>query len=123
MTLQSLLRANGAFSATSGAVLVLGAAALDTSLGLNAWLLFASGVGLVGYGAVLFAAARDDAIGGGRFATAADLAWVVGATILLVGFPSVLTGAGRLALLLVTIVVGGFAVGQALALRREASLS
>jgi hypothetical protein len=38
---------------------------------------------------------RDDPVPGARFATAMDIAWVVGAAIILIGFPSAMTTAGR----------------------------
>ena len=116
--LRNLLGANGLFSAANGLALLGGAAVLDEALGLDVWLLAVCGLMLVGYGASLGLAARaGDPIPAGRLASAMDVAWVVGAGAILVGFPSAMTGIGRLALLVVSVVVAGFAVLQIRAFR------
>ena len=118
-TLQNLLKGNGAFSAVSGAFLLLGSPVLDEAFGLDTWLLIVSGLGLIGYGVQIAQMGRAaDATPGGRFATAMDLAWVAGAAVILIAFPTAMTTAGRLALLLATLAVAGFAIGQTMALRR-----
>ena len=121
-TLRNLLKGNGAFSATSGMLLLLGSPLLDGAFGLNAWLLAVSGAALIGYGIQLAQlATADDATPGGKFATVMDIAWVAGAAVILVGFPTAMTTAGRIALLVATLAVAGFAVGQMRALRRLAA--
>lgn len=118
-TLQNLLKGNGAFSAGSGALLLVGSPWLDSAFGLETWLLAATGIVLVAYGAQIAQLSRPDrAVAGGKFATAMDLGWVFGGAVILIGFPTALTTAGRVALLLATIAVAGFAAGQFRALRR-----
>ncbi len=118
-TLQTLLKSNGAFSAGSGALLLLGAPWLDNTFGLEAWLLAFVGVSLLAYGVQIGRLAKPSrAVAGGKLATTMDLGWVVGATVVLVAFPNAMTAAGRIALLLATLVVAGLAAGQATALRK-----
>ena len=117
--LNTLLRANGAFSAGSGALLLIGASVLDGPLGLDAWFLALCGVILIGYGAGLWVSARlDDPTPAVRFATVMDFGWVLGAAVILIGFPSAMTTTGRIALLAVSLVVAGFGLLQSRALRR-----
>lgn len=114
----TLLRANGAFSGGSGALLLIGAAALDDAFGLDAWLLVVCGVALLGYGTSLWLAARfAAAMPAVRFATIMDFGWVIGAAIILVGFPTAMTPTGRIALLAVSVVVADFALRQVSAMR------
>lgn len=118
-SLQKLLRGNGAFSVASGVVLLAGSPWLDAAFGVDGWLLAVVGAALIGYGIQITQLAKPErAVAGGRFATAMDLAWVAGAAVMLVVFPSAMTAVGRLVLLLATLVVAGLAVGQAGALRR-----
>jgi hypothetical protein len=114
-----ILDGNAAFSALSGAVLMLGAAARGATLGLPTWFLAVTGISLVSYGALLWwLARRPDVIVGARFATIMDAGWVLGAAIVLLGHPEVMTSGGRAALLTVSLVVLGFVAAQFLALRR-----
>lgn len=120
--LTTLLRANGAFSAVSGAALLAGAGALDGTLGLETWFLAVCGVALLGYGATLWLVARTEpVVAAAQFATIMDAAWVVGASIILIGFPSAMTTLGRTALVAVSVVVADFALLQIRALRRPVS--
>jgi hypothetical protein len=48
----------------------------------------------------------------------ADVAWVLGAAVVLIGFPQTMTPAGLWALGLVTFAVADFAAVQAIGLRR-----
>lgn len=118
-TLQKLLKGNGAFSAANGAVLLFGALWLDGAFGLHAWLLAIVGLGLIGYGILLARLANPEhAISGGKFATAMDFAWVVGAAVILLAFPTAMTTVGRVILLAMTVVVAALATEQTMALRR-----
>lgn len=117
--LRLILNGNATFSALSGAVLLLGAGTWDETLGLETWFLAATGISLVGYGVLLWwLARRPDVAAGARFATIMDAGWVLGAAVVLLGFPAVMTPTGRAALLAVSLVVLGFAEAQLLALRR-----
>lgn len=117
--LRSALYANGAFSTTSGVVLAAGASGLDEWLGLPAWLLLVTGVGLILYAAYLVSLARrpNTLAIAGRTAVAGDVGWVVLAVGAVVGFDW-LTDRGEWALLAVTLVVADLAVTQAIGLRR-----
>lgn len=109
------LRANAAFSAVSGAVCVVGAGPLGRFLTVDAWLTVAVGLGLLGYAAVLVRAVRSvRAVDLFAFA-AMDGGWVLGTIVLLVGFPSAVSGGGRALLAGLAVVVGGFEVVQAVA--------
>lgn len=117
--LRLILNGNAVFSALSGAGLMLGASAWEETLGLETWFLAVIGISLVGYGGLLaWLARRPDVGGGARFATIMDAGWVLGAAVVLLGFPNVMTTTGRAALLVVSLVVLGFAEAQFLALRR-----
>ena len=116
--LPSLIQSNGIFSMTSGLVLAVGSARLDTWFGVPAGWLLAIGAALVGYGLSLhMSAGRDEILERvGRFATGADIAWVL-AAVALISLTDVLTPNGEIALAGVSLVVLGFAVLQARALR------
>lgn len=113
-----ILNGNAMFSALSGAVLLLGAGPWEERLGIETWFLAVSGISLVAYGALLWwLARRPDVAAGARFATIMDAGWVLGAAVVLVGFPTVMTTTGRVALLVVSLVVLGFTAAQFLGLR------
>ncbi|MDX1469066.1 MAG: hypothetical protein R3258_06965 [Acidimicrobiia bacterium] len=115
--LRSLIRANGVFSITSGLILAVGSPLLDMWLGVDVPWLLAIGVALVGYGLSLYSSAgRDETLVRlGRFATVADIGWVLGAAAL-ISLTDALTPGGEIALAAVSAVVLGFAVLQARAL-------
>lgn len=117
-TLRNLMRGNAAFSVGSGLLLLGGSRLWSEPVGLPTWFLAASGIALAGYGSILAVLSRSrDVRPGAKFATAMDLGWVLGAAVVLIVFPNALNGAGRLALLLVSLAVAGFAAGQLTALR------
>jgi len=117
--LKTAMMENAIVSGISGLVLVAGASGLDTWLGANVWVLVGVGVGLLGFAADLIWWSRSPRWlrPGGRIAVAGDVAWVIGA-VLLIAFMDVLTGSGDVALAAVTVVVAGFAVAQWVGLRR-----
>ncbi len=123
MTMPSLdttLRLNAGFSLLTGAAAVVLGVVTDAPFGLAPWFLITLGLGLAIYGVQLAAGARDrDRLGAiGRFAIAADSLWVVGAAVVLLFFPDTLDGAGRVVLLVATVVVAELAITQYLGLRR-----
>lgn len=120
-SMTTLLTSNGVFSLTSGLVALVGAAVLDETLGIPSWLLAVIGVNLVGYGIMLVAwSRRPERVRPGTLtATIGDISWVIGAAVVLLGFPDVMTTTGRIVLLSASLVVLEFAVLQALALRHE----
>ena len=120
--LRRALRANAAFSATSGTLFALAGAPLATFLGVAPPLLVTSiGMNLWGFAAMLLWLASRSPIPAGlaRIAVGADLAWVVGTAILV--FADVLTVGGTLATLAVANVVLIFAVLQAIGIRRQSA--
>lgn len=123
-TLSNVIRANGVFSATSGLVLSIGSTALDEWIGVGTPWLIASGVSLVGYGVWLYASSRrpQTLASVGRLATAADLAWVVGA-LALITTTDLLSRNGEIALGAASAFVLLFAVEQLIALKKLAKLS
>lgn len=120
MKLERILRANAVFSTLSGASLLMGSPILDTAVGLESWFLAATGAILVGYGALLGRLAATRPGPGTCFATIMDLAWVIGAALVLIGSPTAMTTTGRITLLALSVIVAGFAVEQVIALRGSA---
>jgi hypothetical protein len=119
--LASAVSINVIFSAASGVVLIAGTPMLSNPIGADGWLLATVGVGLVGFGALLvwlLAAPRRLAVGV-PYVLVADVAWVLGAVVLLAGFPELLAPAGQVGLAAVSAVVVAIAVGQAVGLRRR----
>lgn len=117
-----ILNGNAMFSALSGAVLLLGAGAWETTLGLEAWFLVATGLSLIAYGGLLRWLARSaDVVAGTRFATIMDAGWVLGAAVVLLAFPAAMSAIGRASLLAVSLVVAAFAEAQFSGLRAAAT--
>lgn len=117
--MRRVLSANAWFSLLSGAALVGGAVLVDDALGVSPWILVGVGAALVPYGMVLRRAAQPG-VPDRRLvavATAADLAWVAGAAVV-VAVPGAMTGLGKAALAILTIVVLDFAALQLVGLRR-----
>lgn len=115
------LVSNAAFSGLSGLALLLGAGPLGSWTGVSEiWLLRAIGVGLVGFCAALILLARSEPPDRRLVlaATGADFAWVLGSAALLVGFPDLLTTAGKSAVGIVAALVAAFGVAQVVGLRR-----
>ena len=120
-SLATALSWNAIFSGVNGLVLTGAAAPLSRIVDVPTWLLVALGLGLVGFAAailwVLASPARLRT--GGRIIVVADLGWVVGAAVLLIATPDLLTAAGRTALTAVSSVVAVLAVAQVRGLRRS----
>lgn len=118
--LAAALSSNAVFSAGCGLLLLSGAAVLTGPFGMPAWLLAVVGTGLIGFAGLVLWILADPLrlVPGGRAALAADVAWIAGAMLLLVGFPSVLTTTGSTALAAATGIVAVLAAGQAHGLRR-----
>lgn len=118
--LTTSVRCNAVFSATSGLLLLGTGFRVDTALGVDAWALTGLGGGLCLFAAVLLWLLIHTPYldAGARFALAADVGWVVGALVLLAGFPSVLTSTGKTALVGVTAIVAAIAAGEAFGVHR-----
>jgi hypothetical protein len=113
------LAANAAFSAVSGVALVAGAAPLAGWLGIPSWLGVAIGTGLVLFAVSVARVARSPQRRDVRQVIGLDIAWVIGAIVITVGFPHAMSTAGLWALGIVTVAVADFAAFQALGLRRQ----
>ncbi len=117
--LRNSLRANGAFSTLSGLVFAFAGGAVARAIGLEAaWLVHATGIGLLGFAAYLFyTASRPELDTGVALQIVfADLAWVVGT--LPVVFFDVLNRTGTLGAIAIADVVLLFAVLQYAGVRR-----
>lgn len=117
--LRTVLRENAAFSLVTGIGLVVAAPWIDTWLGLKIWRLVVAGVGLIGYSIFVWTGSAIDSLLAttGRIAVAGDTGWVV-AAMGVVAFTSWLTAQGEVALLIISVPVLLFAIGQAVGLRR-----
>jgi hypothetical protein len=112
------LTANAVFSALSGVVLAVFSVPLADWLGIPTWIAIAVGVGLVGFAASVYSIARNPKPALVKQVIASDIGWVVGAAVLIIGFPDAMSTEGLWTLGLVSLVVADFAVLQWLGLRR-----
>jgi hypothetical protein len=108
-----MLVENAMVSGITGLVLVVGAAGLDTWMGVNQWVLAGVGAGLVAYAVALVVWARSPKWLrlGGLLAVASDVMWVILAAALIF-FTDEMTAAGEVALAGVTAVVACLSVAQ-----------
>ena len=120
--LRNTLAANAAFSTACALVLTMGAWRLDDVLGVPMWMLLTFGLALGGFGVFVAITSASMWVPGAWAVLAADVAWVVLAGVLLLGFDDILTTAGQWALVAVTIAVMDFAVAEVLGLRRTAEV-
>lgn len=121
LLLPRALRVNAVVTAATGVAALAGAGALDDRLGIATPILVVLGIGLVGYAALLgrwsTLAPVPPAIG--RFAVAADAAWVAVSAAVLVADPGSLTTAGRWTIAVVALGVADLALAQYVGLRRQ----
>lgn len=117
--LRSALIANAGFSFITGLALVIGSTPLSNWLGIPQGLALSIGFALLPFAVVVAMAARKPRQALVREIVTADLVWVLGAVIVILGFPEEMSGAGLWALGLATGAVTGFAGLQMLGLRRE----
>ncbi len=116
------LRVNATFSATTGVTMLLLARPVAERLGFEwPWVLFFIGVGLLLFAADLALLSRKDPIPRPRtiLIIAADVGWVLGSALLLLGWPQLFNSLGRWVVLGVALVVTLFAVLQTGALKHE----
>ena len=119
LPLRTVLRANSAFSLTSGAVLVFGALVLDDLLGVPAGWLAALGVGVVAFGLLVRRLSEPDPVAraAALAVIAADISWVLGTAVVLLGFPDLLSVVGKWVFGIVGVFVLDFALLQTLGLK------
>lgn len=112
--LAEVMSLNAIFSALSGLALATGAPPLAGWLGIPVWLVSSLGLGLLGFAAVLvwLLATPHRLRTGTWFVVAADLAWIVGAVVLIGLVPRALPPSGDVALTGATLVVAALAAGQ-----------
>ena len=118
--LKAALLANGVFSIITGLVAVLFADAIGDFMEVEPLVLRFIGVGVVVFGATVYWFSRHDPFerGFGVFTTIADLTWVAGSAILLIGYPDLVTSGGNVLIGVIALFVLVFAVLQVIGLRR-----
>ena len=116
--LRVALRTNVALSVTTGATLLVAGPWLDDPLGVPWPLLVALGAGLLVFARLVAVVAgrTEGLVAEARQVIAADAAWVVGATAVVL--LDLLPRTGDLALVGVTVLVAAVATAQALGVRR-----
>lgn len=119
-TLRTALRANAIFSALCGAVLAAGSGVLGPWLGIPPTALVVVGVGLLPWAFLLYRNAGRPApsLPEARLAVAGDVIWVVGSAVLLVLDPLGFTTAGKVAIVVIALLVADFAIWQSIGLGR-----
>lgn len=118
--LKTTLFINAGSSAITGLVLAVGAVPVADWLGIPTWVAVVVGIGLLGFAVSVTMTARNPRPDAVRQIIIADVAWVIGAVIVIFGFPGSMTTAGLRALGLISLAVAGFAILQTLGLRRVA---
>jgi hypothetical protein len=124
MLLRTALRANAAFSTATGIGMLLAPAAAGALLGVDApWVLRGIGLALLIFAVdlVWFSRSERTLRTIGQAAVAGDAAWVLGTLALATLMPGLLSTSGWMMAAGVALAVGGFAVAQALGLRRLAA--
>jgi hypothetical protein len=119
--LRRALHANAAFSLLTGLALLAGAGPVADLLGLHPAISMPVGAGLIVFAlsvrAISLLRAIPDVLP--VLVIAGDAAWVAG-SIVVIALPGLgITIAGTLLIAVVAEIVGGFAIAQALALRRK----
>ena len=124
---QSLLRraltGNGLFSITSGLIGAIFASQLADLMGINWVVLLVIGIGVVGFGIVTLTNARRQSINllEANLTVIADISWVLGGAVIIL-IPGLLTTEGNFLLGAASIVVGGFAILQAIGILRAGGI-
>lgn len=119
--LRHALHANAAFSLLSGLALLAGAGPLADLLGIHPSITMSAGAGLIVFALSVRSISLLPTIPDAWpvMVIAGDAAWVAG-SITVIALPGLgITTAGTLLIAIVAVVVGGFAIVQALALRRK----
>lgn len=118
--LKATLFVNAGSSGVTGLALAVGAVPVADWLGIPTWVAVVVGIGLLVFAVDVAVTARNPRPGAVRQVIIADVAWVIGALIVIFGFPGSMTTEGLWALGLISLVVAGFAVLQTVGLRRVA---
>lgn len=113
------LRANATFSVISGVVLALGAIPIGRRVEVPPIVVAAIGAALIPFALFVWRTAARSSLPGARGVLAADIAWVLGAAIVVLGVPDTMNSVGVSALVLITVVVADFALFEWVGLRRS----
>ena len=118
--LRRALTANAEFCMASGLGMAIFSGPLGDWIGAPRWALIVVGIGLIPWGAMLFAFSRRPQLRRADAWTAifGDDAWVLGTLILVLGFPTALTSTGNAVAVAVALVVAAFAAVQYVGLKR-----
>lgn len=116
--LRWVLRGNAFFCAACGAEALIGGQGLAAWLGIPAIMMVVLGVGLVGYGLILWRLGGAPSPAVVRVVTWLDVAWIVGSMVLLFVPILPLTDAGKIVIDVVALITAGFAIAQYMGLRR-----
>lgn len=114
--LRQSLRANAGFSGICGVAFLLAHAMIGSLIGLTVTVvLLVLGIGLMAFAAGLIYLASRPEIGKWwvLIVVASDVVWVAGSAVLVMAFPAVLNGAGRIAVIIIAMIVLMFAYLQA----------
>ena len=119
--LKAALLANGIFSIATGLIAVVFADSIGDFMEVNPLVLRFLGVAVLVFGATVYWFSRHDPFerGFGVFTTVADLSWVLGSAILLIGYPDLVTSGGNVLIGVIAAFVLFFAVWQIIGLRVE----
>jgi hypothetical protein len=111
---------NSLMSGACGLIFLAAGQRLGPLFALPPAVLWALGAGLVAFAAHLAYVARQDVIGRGSalYFLVCDVAWVAASVVVLLGFPSLMTGVGRLVFALIADVVALVAVAEFVGYRR-----
>lgn len=113
------LQANAAFSLVSGVALIAIAISETDAFGVPPGILGVVGAGLVPFAWLVHRTTQRPQPMIVSCIVGADVAWVMGAVVILVGFPGTLSPMGSIALGLASLVVADLAVMQYVGMRRE----
>jgi len=116
--LRPVLRGNALFCAACGLEALIGGQGLAAWMGIPAMMMLLLGVGLVGYGLILWRLGGSPTPAIVRFVTALDVAWIVGTMVLLLVPILPLTDAGKIVIDVIAFITAGFAIAQYIGLRR-----
>jgi hypothetical protein len=118
--LHTTFAVNSLMSGLTGAVFVVAGHRLGPLFGLAPAVLWVLGAGLVAFAAHLFVVARQPVIGRGAalYFLACDVAWVAASALILLGWPGLMTGIGRLVFAVIADAVAVMAVAEFVGYRR-----
>jgi hypothetical protein len=121
--LTGTLAVNSGSSAATGLALAAGSGPLSSWFDIPTPVSVVVGVGLLIFAVDVARTARDPKPSKVRRVIASDVAWVVGAAIVIFGYPQSMSNEGLWALGVVTVAVAVFATLQTMGLRRATVVS